>query len=154
MVQNDTTWVKENICPNNDLDLIQLDISRNHIADLRGELMTLTCLQELDISRNRLQTMDECLPPAPRLKCVLMCSCVTSSRKRQIPKELLHLSAIQHLDLRFNALRALPADDYRRSAWLNVDRFSTTWVSCWPSSDCALSNAEFGEVTCRYFGLP
>ena len=100
--------------------LIQLDISRNHIADLRGELMTLTCLQELDISRNRLQTMDECLPPAPRLKCLLMCSCVTSSRKRQIPKELLQLSAIQHLDLRFNSLRALPAQLFRSLIKLEI----------------------------------
>ena len=40
-------------------------------------------------------------------------------------------------------IRGLPADDMRRAAWLNLDRFSTTWVSCWPSKDAYLTNAEF-----------
>ena len=57
----------------------------------------------------------------------------------------------QHLDV---DLRALPADDVRRCAWVNLDRFSTTWVSAWPDRDACLSNAEFGEVVTLYFGLP
>ena len=51
-------------------------------------------------------------------------------------------------------IRGLPADDMRRAAWLNLDRFSTTWVSCWPSKDAYLTNAEFREVASFYFGLP
>eukprot|EP00973_Karenia_brevis_P049918 6931899-Karenia_brevis.AAC.1 len=42
----------------------------------------------------------------------------------------------------------------RRAAWTNLDAFSTTWVSCWPSADCRVSNAELGEIAARYFGLP
>ena len=42
----------------------------------------------------------------------------------------------------------------RRAAWTNLDKFGTTWVTAWPSVDCRLSNAEFGEVVARYFGLP
>ena len=58
---------------------------------------------------------------------------------------------------RFNALdasiRALPYDDIRRAAWVNCDRFSTTWVSVWPSAECRVSNAEFVEIAARYYGL-
>ena len=56
----------------------------------------------------------------------------------------------QHLDV---AIRALPEDDMRRAAWVNLDRFSTTWVPVWPHDEAYLSNAEFLEVTATYFGL-
>ena len=60
--------------------------------------------------------------------------------------------------MRFQALdvdiRALPAEDVRRTTWLSLDKFSTVWVSCWPSRDAYLSNPEFGEVACAYFALP
>ena len=49
-------------------------------------------------------------------------------------------------------IRALPSDDMRRHAWVNLDRFSTTWVSTWPDKDAYLSNAEFSEVVSFYFG--
>ena len=52
------------------------------------------------------------------------------------------------------SIRALPADDVRRTAWVNMDRFSTTWVSTLPTSDCRVTNAEFVEIAARYFGLP
>ena len=51
-------------------------------------------------------------------------------------------------------VRALPASDMRRLSWLNLDKFSTVWVAAWPSHEVAFSNAEFAEVTARYFGLP
>jgi hypothetical protein len=52
------------------------------------------------------------------------------------------------------ACRGLPAEDVRRSAWMNLDTFSTVWVSCWPHKDAYLSNEEFVEVATRYMGLP
>jgi hypothetical protein len=57
----------------------------------------------------------------------------------------------QQLDVE---LRTLAVDDMRRSAWVNVDAFSTTWVSAWPHKDAYLSNEEFAEVATFYFGLP
>ena len=51
-------------------------------------------------------------------------------------------------------IRALPSTDIRKAAWLNVDRFSTVWVSAWPSADFQLSSPEFLEVATFYFGLP
>eukprot|EP00973_Karenia_brevis_P075174 10442467-Karenia_brevis.AAC.1 len=59
--------------------------------------------------------------------------------------------AFQLLDVR---VRDLPATDARRLAWLNVNRFSASWVASWPSPDAWLSDAQFMEVSCRYFGLP
>ena len=59
---------------------------------------------------------------------------------------------------RFNAfdamIRALPEAHPQRATWTNLDRFSTTWVSCWPSKDAYLTNGEFGEAAARYLGLP
>jgi hypothetical protein len=59
--------------------------------------------------------------------------------------------------VRFQALdvqiRALPAADVRRACWLNLDSFSTAWVSSWPKPELHLSNAEFFEVVARYLGL-
>ena len=57
----------------------------------------------------------------------------------------------QKLDV---SIRSLPREDVRRLAWLNVDRFSAAWVSTCPSGDTWLSDAEFVEIACRYFGLP
>ena len=51
-------------------------------------------------------------------------------------------------------LRSLPADDMRRAAWMNVDRFSTAWVSTWPNRDAHLSNEEFAETATFYLGMP
>ena len=42
----------------------------------------------------------------------------------------------------------------RRAAWVNADKFSTTWVAAWPSPDCRVSTAEFSEIAARYFGMP
>ena len=65
---------------------------------------------------------------------------------------------MQREALRFQALdvaaRALVADDVQRHAWIHLDSFSTAWVTCWPSSEHYMSNAEFGEVATRYLGLP
>eukprot|EP00973_Karenia_brevis_P013324 1809646-Karenia_brevis.AAC.1 len=60
-----------------------------------------------------------------------------------------HMS--QALDIR---MRALHADDGRRLAWLNVDRYSAAWVSALPAADLWVTNAEFLEIASRYFGLP
>jgi len=60
------------------------------------------------------------------------------------------LRQFQCLDV---GLRALPADDSRRLTWLNLDKLSKVWVASCPSPT-ELSNAEFEEVTGRYFGLP
>ena len=51
-------------------------------------------------------------------------------------------------------VRSLAPDDMRHAAWVNLDRFSTTWVTAWPCRDAYLSNAEFMEVSSWYFGLP
>ena len=65
---------------------------------------------------------------------------------------------MQRERVRFQALdveiRALPEGDMRKAAWLNVDRFSTCWVTAWPTHDARLSNEEFTEATTFYFGLP
>ena len=50
--------------------------------------------------------------------------------------------------------RTLDPSDHRRLAWLNADKFSTTWVTAWPGEESALDNAEFDEVAARYFGTP
>ena len=63
----------------------------------------------------------------------------------------LETTLFQRLDV---DIRALAPDDMRRCSWLNVDKFSTTWVSAWPDADAFLANAEFSEVTTFYFGLP
>jgi len=51
-------------------------------------------------------------------------------------------------------LRSLPVNDMRRTAWLNLDKNSTVWVSSWPAGDAYLSNPEFGEIASFYFGRP
>ena len=51
-------------------------------------------------------------------------------------------------------LRGLAATDMRKAAWLNVDRFSTVWVSAWPTEDLQFSSPEFREMSTFYFGLP
>eukprot|EP00973_Karenia_brevis_P092518 12412817-Karenia_brevis.AAC.1 len=55
------------------------------------------------------------------------------------------------LDLR---LRALPAADARRLAWMNVDSYSAAWVAAWPGPELWMEPTEFVEIACRYFGLP
>ena len=56
----------------------------------------------------------------------------------------------QRLDV---TLRSLPDGDMRRAAWVNSDRFSTTWVSSWPSLDCRVTSSKFAEIVARYFGV-
>ena len=51
-------------------------------------------------------------------------------------------------------VRALPRSDMHRAAWVNIDKFSTVWVSAWPAKDCYLSNPELAEIASTYFGLP
>ena len=64
----------------------------------------------------------------------------------------------QREKMRFQQLdatvRALPVEDFRRTAWLNLDKNSTVWVTAWPTKESYLSNPEFGEVASCYFGLP
>ena len=52
------------------------------------------------------------------------------------------------------AIRSLSYDDVRRAAWISCDKFSTTWVSVWPSVESRVSNLEFAEIAARYFGVP
>eukprot|EP00973_Karenia_brevis_P054156 7524134-Karenia_brevis.AAC.1 len=59
--------------------------------------------------------------------------------------------AFQELDV---SIRELPPTDVRRAAWLNVNRYSASWVTAWPCTDLWLTDAEFVEVTTRYLGLP
>ena len=69
-----------------------------------------------------------------------------------------HAITVQRERIRFQALdvelRNLPPGDMRRASWVNVDRFSTAWVSAWPTRDLQLTNPEFLEVSSFYFGLP
>ena len=51
-------------------------------------------------------------------------------------------------------IRALPPDDMRRMAWLNVDKSSSVWVTTIPNSTDRLTSAEFREVAARYYGEP
>ena len=69
-----------------------------------------------------------------------------------------HAITVWREKARFQALdveiRALPSADFRKSAWINTDKFSTVWVSAWPSEDFQFSNPEFREVSTFYYGLP
>ena len=73
---------------------------------------------------------------------------------RKLQKELTD----QREKLRFQQLdaevNALPIEDMRRRAWMNLDKHSTVWVTAWPTNEAYLSNPEFGEVATFYFGLP
>ena len=51
-------------------------------------------------------------------------------------------------------IRALAPDDFRRTAYLNLNATSRVWLSVLPDYDNALTNAEFAEVSARYFGAP
>ena len=48
-------------------------------------------------------------------------------------------------------IRALAPDDFRRTAYLNLNATSRVWLSVLPDYDNALTNAEFAEVSARYF---
>ena len=60
-------------------------------------------------------------------------------------------ACFQSLDVE---LRALPYADVRKAAWVNTDRFSTVWVSAWPTNELQFSSPEFREASSFYFGLP
>ena len=45
-----------------------------------------------------------------------------------------------------------PREDARRQAWLARDYLSSSWVAASPTSELELSDAEFAEVVCTYFG--
>ena len=51
--------------------------------------------------------------------------------------------------------KALPPHNMRRATWLNLDRFSTQWVSAMPSPKLGLvlGNAAFAEVFASYLAL-
>ena len=51
-------------------------------------------------------------------------------------------------------IRALAPDDFRRTAYLNLNATSRVWLSVLPDYDNALTNGEFAEVSTRYFGAP
>ena len=51
-------------------------------------------------------------------------------------------------------IRALAPDDFRRTAYLNLNATSRVWLAVLPDYDNALTNAEFAEVSARYFGAP
>ena len=65
----------------------------------------------------------------------------------------LELAWFDYLDLAF---KALPPDDTARAAWLDLDRFSTQWVTATPSSALGwvLGNDIFPEVAATYLALP
>jgi len=52
--------------------------------------------------------------------------------------------------------KSLPSEDPARTAWLNVDRFSTQWVTALPSPTLGLvlGNDAFSEVFATYLALP
>mmetsp|Transcript_36777 Transcript_36777/g.89522 ORF Transcript_36777/g.89522 Transcript_36777/m.89522 type:complete len:280 (-) Transcript_36777:194-1033(-) len=64
-----------------------------------------------------------------------------------------HLETVQR-DRLHASLLALSQGDARRVSWLAVDRFSSQWVSAWPSSACELSDLEFPEIFATYLGRP
>ncbi|CAE8642970.1 unnamed protein product [Polarella glacialis] len=72
----------------------------------------------------------------------------------KVQRNLTHLREAYRFRQLDHCLREQPAGDIARAAWLNLDKFSTAWVTCWPSRDAYLTNAEFGEVAARYLGLP
>ena len=65
---------------------------------------------------------------------------------------------VQRGPARFQALdvhiRALPDEDMRRAAWVNLDRFATAWVTALPCNGAFVSNAEFQEIATFYYGMP
>ena len=67
--------------------------------------------------------------------------------------EALELAFYDQLDLEF---KALPSSDLERQAWLNMDRFSTQWVSVIPSPKLGwvLGNDAFPEIVATYMALP
>ena len=84
------------------------------------------------------------------------------SRSKQLPLAALVSTASSKsspacsANSRFQALeiilRDLAPTDFRRVAWLNLDRFSTVWGPC-PTA-ARPCPARRGEVPSRYFGLP
>ena len=72
-------------------------------------------------------------------------------RIRNLLTRAVERAACQHVDV---TIRALPHADPRRAAWVNVDRYSTAWVACCPTTDLAVTNAELVEIATRYLGLP
>ena len=64
--------------------------------------------------------------------------------------KLQHSFTMQRGRVRFQALdvhiRALPDEDIRRAAWVNLDRFATAWVTAVPCNDAFISNTEFQEI--------
>ena len=71
--------------------------------------------------------------------------------------KLQHALTKQREDVRFQtldvAMRELEPGNVAKAAWLNVDKFSTSWVTRWPAPDAYLTDGEFSEVTARYLGL-
>ena len=63
----------------------------------------------------------------------------------------------QREQLRFDILQRrvmmLPEGDGRREAWLAVDRFSSAFVTSWPSERDEMSSEEFREVLTTYLGV-
>ena len=98
---------------------------------------------------SRLQTEVGDLCEGPLSEPVAGAGGASAKIQRQITKQREQVR-FQQLDV---DARALPAGDMRREAWVNVDKFSTTWVTAWPTQDLQLSNPEFLEVSTFYFGL-
>ena len=91
------------------------------------------------------------LPDTPGvLRCAAEAADAGCTNLRRDFTKLRETSRFNTLDV---SIRALPYDDIRRAAWVNCDRFSTTWVSVWPSAECRVSHAEFVEIAARYYGL-
>ena len=67
--------------------------------------------------------------------------------------EALELARYDRLDLEF---KALAQSNPERQAWLNLDRFSTQWVTALPSPEMGwvLGNDVFSEVVATYLSLP
>jgi len=71
----------------------------------------------------------------------------------KVQKELTHHRETVRFTRLDAVIRALPEEDMRRSAWMNLDKNSTVWVTAWPTRDAYLANPEFAEVATFYFGL-
>ena len=67
--------------------------------------------------------------------------------------EQIELACYDRLDIAF---KNLPVGDAARTVWLNLDRFSTQWVTALPSSHLGLmlGNDVFSEIFATYLALP
>ena len=66
---------------------------------------------------------------------------------RQLQRAITHQWEQAARDRLHARIMLLPRTDTRREAWLSADALSRQWVTTWPSPECALTDAEFGEAS-------